>query len=349
MPNTGRLEERWHEARWSEAGIAQEKSGAVDRPIKSSELRIFPVKLSASDIVWDRNDFSAVTYKSPRRTLFAEFLRLCSATDERVLGFAERWGVLDARTAIAKFVQQKFLRALPESMSATERQDAVENLLGQYSQSWFDGKVPPAGSAGEPTDVYRGFCQFVRQILTDAVKIQTEDDAYWDQRYPCHNPLEPWGRFRAVESIEWTVSKLVEFSEISFGLAWDIDAENWRTEVHLGTVSPTLATIVIQLMLSVSRADSIYTCTGCGVPYIRSESHFRRPKPNQNNYCPDCGKEQAQLDAKRRYRQKIAEARRLHAAGIPIPRIAEQLDTEVENVEKWVGVEDNGKTKTRKR
>src|ERR1035437_5321390 len=135
MPNTGRREERWHEARWSEAGIAQEKSGAVDRPIKSSELRIFPVKLSASDIVWDRNDFSAVTYKSPRRTLFAEFLRLCSATDERVLGFAERWGVLDARTALARFVQKEFLRAFPESMSATERQGAMESLVNQLSES----------------------------------------------------------------------------------------------------------------------------------------------------------------------------------------------------------------------
>ena len=310
---------------------------------------MFPVKLNGSDIVWNSDDWSAVTFKSPRKTLFAEFLRLCGASDERVLGFAEKWGVLDAQAALTRFVQRRFLHAMPELTTAASRRDAVNKLVGSFSQTWFAGRVPLAGGAGEPTEVYRGLCRFVRGILTEAAKIQTEDDAYWDQRYPYQESSEPWGRFRAVALIEREVAELVELSEISFELAWDVDSRDWRTEVHLGLVSPTLAAIVIQTMLSVSRADSIYTCTGCGVPYIRSESHFRRPKPNQNNYCPDCGLEQARLDAKRRYRQKIAEARDLHAAGIPIPRIAEQLDTEVENVEKWVGEQENGKTKTRKR
>src|ERR1035437_1731506 len=342
MPKIGRSEARWHEA-----GIMP-PSGAVDRPIRSSELRVFPTALNGSGIACENNDWRKATFKLPGKTMFAEFLRLGNATDGRILEFAQRWGVLDTRAALTMFVQGRFLRALPALMSTTSRQDAVEQLVGEYSKSWFGGAVPPAGSALEPTEVYRAFCRFIRGILTEAAKIQTEDDAYWDQRYPCRDQWEPWGRFRAVELIEDEVSRLVEFSGISFGLAWNTDFDDWQTEVRLGSVSPTLAAIVIQLMLSISRADSIYTCTGCGVPYIRSESHFRRPKPNQNNYCPDCGLDQARLDAKRRYRQKIADARKLHGVGISIARIAEQLDTETENVEKWIGVQDNVKTKTRK-
>jgi hypothetical protein len=120
--------------------------------------------------------------------------------------------------------------------------------------------------------------------------------------------------------------------------------KTWRTEVRLSQKWPTLSAIVLQSILTVARSD-VYSCAGCGYLYVRGDAHSRRPRPNQNNYCHNCGVPRARLDAKRRYRQKIAEARKLYASGVPIGRIAEQLDTETEN-EKWLGVEDHGK-KTR--
>jgi hypothetical protein len=49
----------------------------------------------------------------------------------------------------------------------------------------------------------------------------------------------------------------------------------------------------------------------------------------------------------RRYRASMRRARQLFAAGIPIGRIAEQLDTKPEKIKKWIGAE-YAKKKTRK-
>src|ERR1039457_2789327 len=115
MPKISRTE-----ARWSEAGFVR-PSGAIDRPIRSSELRVFPTSLNGAGIACENNDWSKATLKRPGKTMFAEFLRLGNATDGRVLEFTGRWGVLDARPALTRFVQKKFLGALP-SMSDASRQ-----------------------------------------------------------------------------------------------------------------------------------------------------------------------------------------------------------------------------------
>ena len=109
----------------------------------------------------------------------------------------------------------------------------------------------------------------------------------------------------------------------------------------MGTYS-LFGVLATQLALAVARADGLYFCTGCRLPYIRSRG-TRRPKPGNNNYCEACrgtsGKDQARRDARDRLRQRQSEARRLHSKGVPIEQIAKRLGARdgVQSVRKWVG------------
>lgn len=326
-------------ARWTEAGLVR-PNGEIDRPVRSSDLLIFPTTLKDSAIVRN-DDWLIVKFKRPGRTMFAEFLHLCDASDDRILRFTQRWGTLRAEFAVRWYARRWLNVPSPDQPTRT-----LDELIRETAAEYFGTDL--GDEHHEPTAIYRALCGYVRACLTHAAKIESESDEYWSTKYPRLNEKTwPWGRHGAIQDLQLAVSDLVRIADVTLNLAWDWDTGKWRTEVHLGT-APTLGAIVVQLMLAIARSDSIYTCSGCGVPYVRSESHIRRPKPNQNNYCPECGVDQARLDAKRRYRAKIAAARRLFAAGTPVERIAEELDTETENVEKWIG-EENGEAKTRKR
>jgi hypothetical protein len=96
-------------------------------------------------------------------------------------------------------------------------------------------------------------------------------------------------------------------------------------------------------------ADSLYSCSGCGIPYIRPRER-KRPKSGWANYCARCSEDGvAQRRAAENYREKRAEADRLHLGGASVSEIAEQLNTEVARVRGWLeqGRKD-AKTKTRK-
>ena len=107
------------------------------------------------------------------------------------------------------------------------------------------------------------------------------------------------------------------------------------------------AALGLQLALSLAGAESLYTCSGCGFPYVRE---LKRPKPGTANYCPKCS---ARGVAKRRavdtYREKMAEALRLEAAGTPVNEIAERMSTPLPRIRKWLGKESPAGKKQRKR
>ena len=95
------------------------------------------------------------------------------------------------------------------------------------------------------------------------------------------------------------------------------------------------AALALQLALSLAGAESLYTCSGCGFPYVRE---LKRPKPGTANYCPKCSeKGVAQRRAVDAYREKKAEAIRLEATGAPADEIARKLSTPVSRIRKWLG------------
>ena len=102
-----------------------------------------------------------------------------------------------------------------------------------------------------------------------------------------------------------------------------------------------------ELGLSLAGAESLYTCSGCGFPYVRE---LKRPKPGTANYCPKCSqKGVAQRRAVDAYREKKAEAIRLEAKGTPVDEIARKLSTPLSRIRKWLGKESPTGKKQRKR
>jgi len=132
-----------------------------------------------------------------------------------------------------------------------------------------------------------------------------------------------------------------------FALRWIDDQKRWDFQIdYHGLLFPAIA---LQLALVLADADGLYSCSGCGIPYIRRRER-KRPKPGWSNYCDPCSKNGvAQRRAAETYREKRVEAVRLHSVGASVSEIAEQLNTEVARIRGWLqqGGKD-AKTKARK-
>jgi transposase-like protein len=143
----------------------------------------------------------------------------------------------------------------------------------------------------------------------------------------------------------WKVGRSVGLSD--FALRWSPEEGRWKVEYNYhGFLFPAIA---LQLALVVADADSLFSCSGCGQPYIRPRSK-KRPKPGCRNYCDVCKEAGiAGRDATVSHRARVAQVRRLYAAGTSISQIAKQLETDVEHVSKWLQAGGKReKTKTRK-
>jgi hypothetical protein len=83
--------------------------------------------------------------------------------------------------------------------------------------------------------------------------------------------------------------------------------QNGRRAVRLGG-GGLLGALAVQLIFDVCRTDGLAVCTSCGTPYLPPT---RRPRRDQNPYCPDCGLKAAMRDAAARYRktEKYRQAR----------------------------------------
>ncbi len=117
-------------------------------------------------------------------------------------------------------------------------------------------------------------------------------------------------------------------------MRWNGIQQRWDIQIDYHGL--LFAAIALQLALVVANADSLFTCSGCAVPYIRPRER-KRPKSGWANYCDQCSTEGV---AKRRavesYREKRAQAVRLSSSGVPVPEIAEQLNTEATRVRGWL-------------
>ena len=107
----------------------------------------------------------------------------------------------------------------------------------------------------------------------------------------------------------------------------------WQLEMHFqGRFLPAIA---LQLALAVANAESLFTCNGCGRPYIRSKQ--RKPNAGHANFCSECaGCRKPQREAEKRYRENRREARKLAAVGISVAEIARRIDRTAAVVRGWL-------------
>jgi hypothetical protein len=145
-------------------------------------------------------------------------------------------------------------------------------------------------------------------------------------------------RLNALENPAEARSELARRAEgwvydCGFSVRWN--SKQRRFELEIDYRSSMLNAVGLQFALTVSNSDSLYICSGCGLPYPR-RSEKRRPKAGQANFCDECGNAAALRQADVRRKEKMAEARRLSAEGVLLNEIAERLKTKPASVRRWL-------------
>ena len=93
------------------------------------------------------------------------------------------------------------------------------------------------------------------------------------------------------------------------------------------------AAIALQLALVLADVEALFTCSGCHRPYARTK---KAPKPNQANFCDECGRRKALQRADEKRRRKMATAQQLYREGVSVHDIATRVKAMPETVRRWL-------------
>jgi DNA-directed RNA polymerase subunit RPC12/RpoP len=303
----------------------------LGRPLLSESLYVHDgISLSPDRkaLVWEL-DAHHVNVVKPTPRMIESFLALDRASPEAVARFAKKWGVFDF---------MKLRSGFPVGLSF-QLEGARWVLYSRYL-----AVAPPTR---EPLQLWQTVVSDFRAALNVAARLRlglrpsSEDTSRLEAAHICSEGAVPlrkwcadstaWARFLLDVQIQiWSSGGRVGLILRPTG---DLSVPGWSVRASFHGLFGALA---LQLMLIVAEADSLYCCSGCGRPYLRS-SKKRRPRLDGNNYCALCGRKRAVRDAKERQRRKKAEARRLHAEGVSTKEIAARLNTREEHVQRWVG------------
>jgi hypothetical protein len=258
--------------------------------------------------LWPKGGPYTDTVHKPRKQLLNDFVKLWRASDARILAFAKQNGML-----------------------------------------WRDG-VEPEGE--EPIADWRRLSRVTCAFLNIAAELKSKkkdiDSGEW--RYILAKPdSEQWKIWnvtpeRAEQMLEEQLKALrspeparvllptyinqflppvtLRLAELSAGFSLEIDYQGKMTHA-----------MALQLAATICGSD-IYICSGCSFPYTRPDK--RKPNPGDANFCDDCGRDAALQRADARRRAKMADARRLHAEGLPLKEIAQRIDANVASVRRWI-------------
>jgi hypothetical protein len=263
-----------------------------------------------------------------RKTLEARL----PAARGRTLRFARKYGLLgfdrDPIRQLEAFVSDG--RAARGNRGALSQ---VANLAFQFD---------PEGAEPLRTwwEVSRKACAFLN--IAAALKLgRLGDSADWVVIHPHLGPEVFRRPFLGVGAARfWLGAELDRWivrARIRPCLTWkeDVPVFSWQLGMKLPRPGPLFSQLVLQLLLTIGNADSLYFCSGCGLLYGRPKG-YKKPNSGEANFCPVCGREEALRQANRRLHKKRIEARRLNANGFSVKEIAQRLDTTPESVGNWL-------------
>jgi hypothetical protein len=310
-------------------------AGYIDRPNHLADRRVPHGEIFIPGKIWIegdalkwQSDFDNCKHRKPAGSILQQFITLRRSEDSGIEGFAKRWGPLrydpagqsvDADHGSEPLAYWRFLshRAYAVLNCAAELKDgisAAEKHLGLISTRQESTEWNP--SLAQPE--FFGFPNWARrEIDLDAMK--------WG--------AARWGKKLGADDMRGVLAGELTFWLERFppqlAMSWN-RPKNWHLEIrYRGRVLPAIA---LQLALTVSGGD-LYVCDGCHEPYIRAGR--RRPNSGQQNYCNDCGLDEARRKADERRRVKKAEARRLDRRGAAPDEIAKRLNTSRDTVKRW--------------
>jgi hypothetical protein len=311
-----------------EAGFRDIGTGRLGRTVQSGVVFVpsgnSRIWVDGPDLCID-TDYSHPRYRKVTKRLLDDFISLWQSPDEAVAFFARQWGGLrmDDRGRIDASPPRETRR---EPLSAwrffSRRAYAILRIAADLNRgkrgSIGDWRLLSSSEDGERSEFFG---------LANWLAAEFE----W-VRGVGNKATGPISVTRAKGLIAGEVSEWMQRFGTAIRMEWG-EKYGWHLEVFYS--GRLLAAIALQLSLLVANADSLHTCFNpdCAMPlYIR-----KRGSRGASRYCPDCGKEAALRIADQRRRERMREARCLHAEGMPAPEIADRLKVrKVATVRSWI-------------
>jgi len=273
-------------------------------------------------LLWE---YDRVKWKRPPDDLLDRFIVLWQKRPRDIISFAEKWGPLridsngNPITGLSgsepldawRFLSHRAYAVLRIAKALEKRHTGDEEDWALLSTNWTYSSPAPVSP---PNEMFRGLGNHLRWEFDDR-----------PGKGGFHNAIE-YGK----ATIAGEVSGWLEKFTVYLGMAWE---PRWQLEMYYqGRILPAIA---LQLALAVADAESLFTCNGCGRPYIRSKQ--RKPNAGQANFCSECaGGRKPQREAEKRYRENLRETRKLAAEGVPVAEIARRIDRTAAVVRKWL-------------
>lgn len=289
----------------------------LGKPIPTGELLVpkGAIRLDAKNeaLLWVPRE-SHWEWVRPQPAMFNTFVRLWQEPPIAIARYAQQWGILHLDAQGIPCVRDYTPRYSPDGQELPQ----VEPLAAwlKFSRRAHAVLTIAAnlkqGKRASPTDW--------ETVLGDSMK----SIGYWS--------LEIERRLLAGELRGW-----LKIGRPAFGF----NERSWKLEIDYAGF--LLSAIALQLALTITSAQGLFTCSHCGNPYPRQK---KAPKQGQGNYCDACGPREALREANTRLRAKITEARRLRDEGVGIREIAKKLNvrktkrsTALQTVARWIGKE----------
>ena len=271
-------------SRWIWAGLAGQE-GIGDTPLPAGRwLRPVEIELAEDAVEWrwqPGKELPALV--EPTHELLDEFLMLQDATDDEILSFAQRWGVLE-------ICEHGYFSAAPDAC-----------LTRDPRAEWI------ARTVREPLAIWRSVVARFRGTLNVAAALQlgdVPDIGLWElaspdgARHLTYVREQEWWTLHAERmQLAEDIDEWIRIGGVRPSFRYNLETETIDVELHPGALLGALST---QLAFAVARTDGLATCAACGSPFVPK----RRPVAGRRTYCPTCGIKAAQRDASRAYRAR---------------------------------------------
>lgn len=305
--------------------LGDSETGPKDRRIPTGIVVALGglVSLGPNDTLkWEFNPDRA-EWKTPPGNLLNSFVTLWQKKPKAIIAFAEKWGPLrvDDRGEPIQGIQNSGSEPLVVWRFLSRRAYAIWRIATALNQ----------GQPGDEED-----WKLLSAYDEDAKETRfygLPNHSRWDRaehvrRFSGFKNAMDYSR----ATIAGELTAWLERFRVGLILAWDRKL-SWHLEVRYG--GHVLAAIALQLALAVADAERLFTCDGCGMPYIRLKK--RKPNAGQANYCTECSSNRKpERKAEKRYRENRREARALAAKGTSILEIANKLDRMPSVVRGWL-------------
>lgn len=339
---------------WDLAGFTDEQS-RLGKKVGGGPIFVparIDLDLSTDELVWSLRGPRRPEITEPDPRILDHFVHLWRAKPEAILRFSRSWGVLglDRHDRQLAALLQIFRNGRVDDNQQSVIMDARSGI-----------GLDPLQVRREPLALWRYFSQRANVALNIAAalnqkRVGTEEDWGCLAKLCQHSGdfganlptrfgpgfmesfikpgtwkpnVENQRIFIATEANLWLRLGRVGFS------VWPADGSGSGLGIVVDYDFCLLGAIAFQLALTMSAAESFFTCSGCGVPYLRRK---KRPKPGESNFCESCDKSGVALrNADRARRERMQQARQLRADGLTISEIAKKVGARsLSTVRRWI-------------